>query len=1634
MEVVALSGNSNNAPFKREVHEWQHIDAKTGALLSGRAEANRYVNGNMNTYGKSLLQSFETSDGTKHKQHKQMDILQTITPTGGALQVVRAQIQTSHSSSRRAITSTTYSHYTNGTSTAAVASDVNSSMSSDLLSINPRPLQQHSPTSSRMKALLSSSSYFNSSPTATNDGNSSNNRKTDLFHHINNKNNNINNDLNNGVGSVEAEFSRQQQMNEMLYGSKESNSFLRGKSASIEDLANIDDDDDVKPYDWKRVSKIRRSLQFPKTSETSRGRVNFIRSSRPADLPENSVNVWKIRQNIENSENMRRLSNASKTSTSSINSNGFVALDTILKTETSPMDSLNSNQSKEESKTDCLTAESLQEIRKRLKKLSVDESSPSPKFNEEFLLTEHENTNLNNQKLSLEQNCKSLELRKNKERDISAEDWLNRRKSYGFEKMYQPNESSSSLGGIESSTDSGLGRSSDLPSNWSPTIDSPQRTIITFGDKTKPAATTSISLFSNPAHHHNHHHHVKASETSISDKPIPMRRKASLERKEEIKRHSIAIDEKVDEHYQHRNSSDRKISLVNLNGPYNDKLTSTALVNDGRHKKVEFCKTEIHFAAESGRVNIVETDGKPPPTNNFRRRRRNSGALLDAEYSVQQESITIDDDEVDKPTIESHFDSVHKTNVTTTVGSIYSSAREDDTDEGQSDTDGLRGILKNKPIKPKPYHLGENLESGSSLWGVRLKPVENQHTAWRHSAELESVLTGKKSTEDALEIEFKNLVKAMDQEKLNNNTNSQSHYQSSTVSSNGYSTKINLSSLPTIQQQHPVNKDSSSSTSTSSTATTTHKPTTFTSYNDSRQTSGNVLPDKDQRQKGGHKISIDLKLPHPSSMDTIMDELKSTSLIIKTMKSTSYFDDAMKHFEQESPLIRTSSLRLNNESLSKSSSTSMMLRNKSNAPVRYTSSLDGDHGILDGPDKRDDDFDFLNGFLEENRKFQMSIEQKEKENHNFSQSSSTSSVKSTQAPVAAPRLKKIMNPSQQLSQQLSQLKHLYDIANDSDENAMADEEVKSFLSKNEEEKSISELSGSWSRVRVKKIASAFQSASSSAATTTTGDGTKWAKTPLTSLYENSTSSSSAAATIKPVTIEAAPRTSLIQIGSNHEKVNNNSNIYSNVNTIQQDNSVKVNIQNFESLSPALSRSNSLRIKRDNVSNTNNIGTKDDSSTLKLSTGTRQLKAHELTYFGIKGTPITRKTSDTNITNKSQFTHLSTSSSTNILSSSNKLNISNNSNNLSDKRIGIANKVSTTSSSSTKVTINHQKPDLIMHHHQKIEKSSTPELTTSEKKSMLETLDSCIDETKNLEPIYENLYQNNKYERKLDLARDKKILDELARAADEIMNTCKEMYHADSEEKKRKSLLVTSNGTCLETIKEGTEGRQLQQQLQQQQHSCSDAEQPKVMKSKGVQVSRNFEDSLRRYHRMQQRTSSQSSIESLPRNSKISTTIPSVTTRTRRTTKSGESTASTTISSTKSSSSCRKRENGTGSDGSKRIQRVSSRERMHKSNASSSESDHPNTSTELPRRPRRTKVVKSHREEAVKDEKKSSRVTEASSSSRRSTKPEHNSTSKETKVRSSVLNKSSTSANPNTSILSTTTGGITTSSSRSKSRR
>lgn len=74
-------------------------------------------------------------------------------------------------------------------------------------------------------------------------------------------------------------------------------SFDRGRSASTEDLASNQDhhlsDDDADSRPWRRVSTIRRSLQYPKTTAP-------LYSSRPRDLPLNIVgSVSKIKRDWE---------------------------------------------------------------------------------------------------------------------------------------------------------------------------------------------------------------------------------------------------------------------------------------------------------------------------------------------------------------------------------------------------------------------------------------------------------------------------------------------------------------------------------------------------------------------------------------------------------------------------------------------------------------------------------------------------------------------------------------------------------------------------------------------------------------------------------------------------------------------------------------------------------------------------------------------------------------------------------------------------------------------------------------------------------------------------------------------------------------------------------------------------------------------------------------------------------------------------------------------------------------------------------------------------------------------------------------------------------------------------------------
>lgn len=132
--------------------------------------------------------------------------------------------------------------------------------------------------------------------------------------------------------------------------------YERGRSASIEDVtsehlrANSSDSDDDEPMEWRRVSKIRRSLQYPKSTPKF--------STRPTDLPENLVNISKIKQDFENGFgksffkplNMEVESPGSDTRSETTSSSG-----------------------KSVKKASFITADSLRDIRGKLKRLS-DES------------------------------------------------------------------------------------------------------------------------------------------------------------------------------------------------------------------------------------------------------------------------------------------------------------------------------------------------------------------------------------------------------------------------------------------------------------------------------------------------------------------------------------------------------------------------------------------------------------------------------------------------------------------------------------------------------------------------------------------------------------------------------------------------------------------------------------------------------------------------------------------------------------------------------------------------------------------------------------------------------------------------------------------------------------------------------------------------------------------------------------------------------------------------------------------------------------------------------------------------------------------------------------------------------------
>ncbi|KXJ75670.1 hypothetical protein RP20_CCG011283 [Aedes albopictus] len=1249
----------------------------------------------------------------------------------------------------------------------------------------------------------------------------------------------------------------------------DADSFLtRGKSVSIEDLSTERDetnfDDDVEPTQWKRVSKIRRSLQFPRKTAPKV-------STRPADLPENSVSVWKIRQELENG---RRLNTAMRN-----NHIDFVALDNILNSvvESSPSktEAPRTPTTPKANTTSFLTAESLKEIRGKLRRLSNeclyrDDMSPGEERKEDddsVTITEVETRmgHLQTSSSSDSNKSNSLESTRKGSTDSNSEDWHSRRKSYGFERM---SHSSGFMAKMDSSTDSGIGRSTDLSSSWSSggtdNTSAPRGTIVTLGEQKDKSANPAMVI-------------KITNESQESAKPSY--------KEEEIKRHSIAVDETSYVRDSVKTLFEKKTS-VSVNG------FSQIFLDDlsKNKKKVEFCKTEVHFTADSGRVNIVETDEKPPPTNNFRRRRRSSGGSIGSSYlqAISSGVPVTHFGDLEKGVNEADL----KDNpvytapppvVTTTVNRPEPSPRKvfttsDDSDGQSADDISLRGILKNKPVKPKPYVLGENMDNSESLWGVKLRPVSTELNYWNEESEEKPQPTEEKEA----------------------------------PTGGNFSTKINLSrTAPSWKPEESLESIPKSTT----------------------------------------KILIDMTKSSNSSQQE-SDQLKSTSLIMRTMRSATQFDEAMQKLEtarresldSNSGDQPRSAFQLISSTIAKSNSASSIFKDTPKLRVaKYAASLDGD---LDDDEPR---YPVptpatRRSFTNESRllDFEAYISKNSVRRSSTDEFSSVSMVSSVAAkPVAAPRMKKL--GSNVLSHQLTQLKRLYDAAEqyDSDDSAKADEEVKLYLGNLAggsvgEEKGGSELSGSWSRIKAKRNIQKYR------------DQDVKITVNSTSEFEIVKPSSNGVSTTTITSEKQAKTSNIMSIALQSPTPTKKHSAPSPVKATQPQ-----SIEQSQPLSPHFKR----HIPNAASDTTNGTARNEERASLRLSSGARQLREHELSFFGVnknrdptKPSNATPSSSSTKPATNTAFTRSTTLTSSFIKRNSINMNpLSTSTSAASTSSNSTTNHATTkthTTAASTAWQLTNDKPDLLRHS-QRVDAIKKTTSTSSNATS----LGNSTSTMSSLEhPHYENLVKpattassnGSSYDRKQDLKRDEQILEELTRAADEILNVVNNMSNAESTESiLNEQYRGTGSGVTLGTIRE-----------------CSTTN--KIMRSRGVQVSKNFDDSLKR-HQRSTRVSSESSNESLQRPSPTRTSTANTSLRTAQ---QPESRSSTTTGSGR-------RKLTSSSTESRRLIRMCSKERLHQSNASSSE-DLPNaTAVEPPRRPRRTRYHTSQSGE--KSEKDSPRL-------------------------------------------------------------
>ncbi|XP_050498953.1 uncharacterized protein LOC114337513 isoform X3 [Diabrotica virgifera virgifera] len=848
MEVVAAT--PGGAPFHdHDVREWSRIDSITGALERARLETDHWSANTINSshkYGKVVDSRARTdADGALHQSaRRQLEVFSSEIP-GGRLQVIKT-----HTVSSSKWSSSGSSKDFENLQLSINPLDLSSQKSKASVG---RTAVRRPPTRQRTKEPLQPSSdltdhlrnahitaatnlhrvsrlchqihesavrqaFGRRSPRPTISDRESGDGGVEIYEieSVSSENNNSNSNTVNGhTNLVRTKSSSSDDIS--LIPEKDTNG-----NKSIEDLEDLE-----QLQTWRRTSKIRRSLQFPKQASKPS-------SPKPVDLPESLGNVRKIREELEKG---RRLNTALRN-----NSVDLDALDQILQSISSSSsdkasEDLDLELSKKQKRNSFVTVESIQEIKGRLRKTSsptndiykVNGKDDDP---DDGIVTE-ETSPIKENEMPLVENSRvrsyvyGMEALLNKKPGIGTgslesrvkliptnknEDWYNRRKSYGFEKVHNHNDSQSSISlknknFVESSTDSGICRSTeivvpvkkngfkenefssdeqnDLEQKYNEYDNNSKHQL----GQVKRIASSFNQEDSSPT---NKNENWKKSHFDWSNSPtelksttitIPISKNNNIvdlswndtdrEQLKDIKRHSIAVDESKYVTRNNNNNSFRRISLA-----LNDQVRPDDDDNNMRKtKKVEFCKTEVHFAAESGKVNIVATDEKPPPTQNFRRRRRNSGSTMEDFNKNGLPLLHFGDTTFEKPLFsnseDSPTDSLYEnlqSRISTNYGLVtVNSNNAITTDISEEDKKELteseiKGILKNKPNKPKPYHLGEtvpfgeNMSDEDSKWGVRLRHIEKPEVPiWKSTVTVHNYNFVNQEKEN--EPEFQKLLK-----------------------------------------------------------------------------------------------------------------------------------------------------------------------------------------------------------------------------------------------------------------------------------------------------------------------------------------------------------------------------------------------------------------------------------------------------------------------------------------------------------------------------------------------------------------------------------------------------------------------------------------------------------------------------------------------------------------------------------------------------------------------------------------------------------------------------------------------------------------------------------------------------------